>query len=90
MLLAGRDGDAWRKAVHQIKPSWPPLVGFIIGKEGDLIDLDGNWHEVYGVETDGAVLVRPDGYVAWRGRSVASEPGEVLQAVFRTLLGRSW
>jgi putative polyketide hydroxylase len=25
------------------------------------------WHDLYGVERGGVVLVRPDGYVAWRG-----------------------
>jgi putative polyketide hydroxylase len=88
VLLAGRDGDAWRQAARRIEPSWPPLIGHTIGKQGDLIDPDGNWHEAYGVETDGAVLVRPDGYVAWRSRSGAAEPGEVLRAVFDGLLGR--
>ncbi len=88
VLLAGRDGDAWRQAVHLIESSWPPLIGFTIGKEEDLIDPEGDWHEAYGVETDGAVLVRPDGYVAWRCRSGTSEPGEVLRAVFDGLLGR--
>jgi len=86
VLLAGRDGDAWRQAVHLIESSWPPLIGFTIGKEEDLIDPEGDWHEAYGVETDGAVLVRPDGYVAWRCRSGSSEPGEVLRAVFDGLL----
>jgi putative polyketide hydroxylase len=88
VLLAGSDGDAWRRGAHEIEPSWPPLIGHTIGKEGDLIDPDGIWHEAYGVETDGAVLVRPDGYVAWRSRTGASEPGEVLRAVFDGLLGR--
>jgi hypothetical protein len=36
VMLAGRDGDAWRQAVHLIEPSWPPLIGFTIGKEEDL------------------------------------------------------
>jgi 2-polyprenyl-6-methoxyphenol hydroxylase-like FAD-dependent oxidoreductase len=88
VLLVGRDSDAWRKAVHQIEPSWPPIIGFTIGKEGDLIDTADNWHEAYGVGTEGAVLVRPDGYVAWRSRSGTSEPGQVLRAVFDDLLGR--
>jgi len=88
VLLAGRDGDAWRQAIHQIVPSWPPLIGFTVGGKEDLIDPDGNWHEAYGVETDGAVLVRPDGYVAWRGRSGASRPREVLRAVVDGVLGR--
>ena len=79
----------WHAAggVHQTEPTWPPLIGFTIGKEGDLIDPDGKWHQAYGVETDGAVLVRPDGYVAWRKRSGISEPREVLRAVFDDLLG---
>jgi 2-polyprenyl-6-methoxyphenol hydroxylase-like FAD-dependent oxidoreductase len=88
VLLAGRDGDAWRQAAHRIAPSWPPLIGHIIGTQADLIDPDGNWHEAYGVKADGAVLVRPDGYVAWRSRAGAAEPGEVLRAVFDGLLGR--
>jgi putative polyketide hydroxylase len=82
VLLVGRDGDAWCKALHQIEPSCT------IGKEGDLIDTADNWHEAYGVGTEGAVLVRPDGYVAWRSRSGTSEPGQVLRAVFDDLLGR--
>jgi putative polyketide hydroxylase len=88
VLLAGSDGDAWCQAARQIEPCWPPLIGFTIGGQGDLIDPDRNWHQAYGVETDGAVLVRPDGYVAWRSHSGASEPGEVLTAVFDGLLGR--
>ena len=66
-----RHGDA---AAQAIGPSWPPLKAFTVGADGDLGDPDGNWHEAYGVDTDGAVLVRPDGYVAWRSRSGASNP----------------
>jgi putative polyketide hydroxylase len=35
------------------------------------------------------VLVRPDGYVAWRSRSGTPEPAEVLRAVFDGLCGRT-
>jgi putative polyketide hydroxylase len=88
VLLAGRRGDAWRRAAQGIDISWPPLVAHTVGKDGDLGDPDGNWHEVYGVDTDGAVLVRPDGYVAWRSRSAASDPMEVLRAALDCVLGR--
>jgi putative polyketide hydroxylase len=89
VLLAGRDGGAWRKAARQLAlPSWPPLLAFTVGKESDLADPDGNWHEAYGVATDGAVLVRPDGHVAWRSRSAALDPEGVLCAAFDGLLGR--
>lgn len=35
---------------------------------------DGDWSRLYGVDTDGAVLVRPDGYVAWRTASRVEAP----------------
>jgi putative polyketide hydroxylase len=88
VLLAGRGGDAWRQAALGLSPSWPPLKSFAIGNDEDLVDPDGNWHEVYGVDPDGAVLVRPDGYVAWRSRSGGANPSEVLRAAFDGLFGR--
>jgi putative polyketide hydroxylase len=88
VLLAGRDGEAWRRAAQAIGPSQPPLLAFRVGADGDLGDPDGNWHEAYGVDTDGAVLVRPDGYVAWRSRTSASNPLQVLRAALDCLFGR--
>jgi putative polyketide hydroxylase len=88
VLLAGRDGDTWRRAAQGIGTSWPPLIAFTVGKDGDLSDLDGDWHGAYGVDPDGAVLVRPDGHVAWRSRSGASNPLEVLRGAFDGLFGR--
>jgi len=87
VLLAARDGDAWRRAAQGIATTLPPLMAFTIGKD-DLIDPDDNWHEVYGVDTDGAVLVRPDGHVAWRSRSGASNPIQVLRAALDRVFGR--
>jgi 2-polyprenyl-6-methoxyphenol hydroxylase-like FAD-dependent oxidoreductase len=88
VLLAGSDGDAWRKAAHGIGTTWPPLLAYTVGENGDLSDPDSNWHEAYGVDADGAVLVRPDGYVAWRSRSAASNPLQALHGAFDSLLGR--
>jgi putative polyketide hydroxylase len=88
VLLAGPGGEAWRRAGQAISPSWPPLLVFTVGKDGDLGDPEGNWHEAYGVDTDGAVLVRPDGHVAWRSRSSASAPLEVLRTALDCVLGR--
>jgi putative polyketide hydroxylase len=88
VLLAGRDGDTWRRAAQGLGTSWPPLIAFTVGKDGDLSDPDGDWHDAYGVDPDGAVLVRPDGHVAWRSRSGASNPLEVLRGAFDGLFGR--
>jgi len=88
VLLTGPDGDAWRRAAPAIGPSWPPLLVHMVGKDGDLGDDDGNWHKTYGLETDGAVLVRPDGHVAWRSRQGAPNPLEALRAALDCLFGR--
>jgi putative polyketide hydroxylase len=87
-LLAGCDGEAWRRAAQAIGPSSPPLLVSTVGEDGDLGDPDGKWHEAYGVDSDGAVLVRPDGHVAWRSRSGASNPLEVLRSALDCLFGR--
>jgi hypothetical protein len=88
VLLTGNDGDAWRTAARAIDASWPPLVAYTVGDDGELSDSDGNFCDVYGIDTDGAVLVRPDGYVAWRSRSNVSKAPEALRAAFDGLLGR--
>jgi putative polyketide hydroxylase len=88
VLLAGSRGAAWKRAAEAIDLSWPALTAFTIGRGCDLRDHDGDWHDVYGVDTDGAVLVRPDGHVGWRSRSGASNPQEVLRAALDRLLDR--
>ena len=77
VLLAGCDGDAWQRAAQGIGTSWPSQIAFTVGKDGDLGDPEGKWNRAYGVDTEGAVLVRPDGHVAWRNRSGASNPLEI-------------
>lgn len=43
------------------------------------------WLSAYGVEADGAVLVRPDGIIAWRARTAPADPALELDAVLRVL-----
>jgi putative polyketide hydroxylase len=44
------------------------------------------WHNLYGVGSGGVVLVRPDGYVAWRTRSPPETP-HMLASALRTGAG---
>ncbi len=90
-LLAGRDGDRWQQAAQamsaSMKASWPKISAHMIGGS-DLSEPDGNFHDVYGIDADGAVLVRPDGYVAWRSRSGAANSQDTLRGAIDSLLGR--
>ena len=42
---------------------------------------------IYGVEPDGAVLVRPDGQVGWRNRSAVADPGAELERALQGIRG---
>jgi 2-polyprenyl-6-methoxyphenol hydroxylase-like FAD-dependent oxidoreductase len=42
----------------------------------------------YGIGDSGAVLVRPDGFVAWRATAITSDPGRTVANVLATVLMR--
>jgi putative polyketide hydroxylase len=42
----------------------------------------------YGIGESGAVLVRPDGFVAWRAKAMATDPTRVIANALETLLMR--
>src|SRR5262249_13860025 len=81
-LLAGPGGGAWCSAAAEVACELGlPIDCYRIGGPG-LRDL-GAFSEAYGLAEDGAVLVRPDGHVAWRG---ATGPGS--NAVLRNAVAR--
>jgi 2-polyprenyl-6-methoxyphenol hydroxylase-like FAD-dependent oxidoreductase len=74
VLLAGADGAAWAAAAET---------------HGGLLDahVDPRFEAAYGVSPGGAVLVRPDGFVAFRSRDAVADPAETLSAALRSVLG---
>jgi 2-polyprenyl-6-methoxyphenol hydroxylase-like FAD-dependent oxidoreductase len=89
VVLTGARGGAWLDAAERLADSsHPPLVAHMIGGDGALVESDGSWADVYGVADDGAVLVRPDGHVAWRAASGVDAPAEALRAALEGVLGR--
>jgi hypothetical protein len=90
VLLTGGRGAAWLDAVAaNAGPARPPLVAHMIGGDGTLMDGDAAWADAYGVADDGAVLVRPDGHVAWRCAAGVDAPPEAMQAALDGVLGRA-
>ena len=65
-LVTGLAGKVWEQAVAQL--DLPYLTVVIVGTP-DAQDLYCDWQRVREVDEDGALLVRPDGYIAWRAWS---------------------
>ncbi|MER6352196.1 FAD-dependent monooxygenase [Streptomyces sp. NPDC001634] len=88
VLLAGPDGEAWEKAA-QAAAGRAGLTLEVLRLGGSALgDASGAWGPAYGVGADGAVLVRPDGVVAWRSPASKDDPEAVLDDVLKALLAR--
>jgi hypothetical protein len=62
-----------------------PVACYAIGEPG-IEDWDGVFAERYGIEPTGAVLVRPDGWVAWRAlRNREAGPDDLRGALRKVL-----
>ncbi len=86
VLLAGPKGDAWCAAGDRVAGGTDlPLTCHRIGSGCALADVDGRWPERYGVTDSGAVLVRPDGFVAWRACAAGGDAESVLDDVLARL-----
>lgn len=71
-LLTGSAGAEWiTAAVTLAATTTVPVVALRCGD--DFKDPTGCFHDLYDIATAGAVLVRPDGHVAWRCRDSATD-----------------
>ena len=62
-VLTGPAGSRWRTPVAELALAGVPVVVLGLGQE--LADPTGDLAAGYGLDADGCVLVRPDGYVSW-------------------------
>jgi 2,4-dichlorophenol 6-monooxygenase len=90
LLIAGEDGEAWCEAARVLAEEADlPLEAVRIGHvDGDLFDPRCGWLRLREIERDGAILVRPDRFVAWRQRTASDDPRAALAAAFTQILVR--
>ncbi len=75
VLLTAGPGHAWREAAAHCPGV--PVDSHVLAEPA--------WPDLYGISPDGAVLVRPDGHIAWRSATASTNPA----ADFRTALTTS-
>ena len=77
VLLVASAGERWLQESRMVNLS---LTVHRIG--ADVEDAEGRFTKTYGITERGAVLVRPDGFVAWRAET---EEGDLAGAIHRIL-----
>ena len=63
-LVTGPDGSGWRRAADELAGHGLPVVAVQLGR--DVADPTGTAARAYALAAGAAVLVRPDGHIAWR------------------------
>ncbi|MFG1811395.1 FAD-dependent oxidoreductase [Streptomyces sp. NPDC049040] len=93
VLLTGAGsaaGEAWHTAAARVADDLGvPLDRYRVGADAgaDLVTEPGaDWAEAHGTGRDGALLVRPDGFVAWRATGACADPEAELTAVLCQVL----
>jgi len=88
LLIAGEDGEEWCEAAAKLAAT-APLDSVRIGHlSGDYLDRRSTWTRLRGHDGGGAVLVRPDRFVAWRALSASADPVRDLSAALDAVLAR--
>ncbi|MEO3974323.1 FAD-dependent monooxygenase [Streptomyces sp. CAU 1734] len=89
VVLCGA-GAAWRDAAVKAAARLSvPLAVYAIG-EGPLADLvpeeGADWTAVHGTTGEGALLIRPDGFVAWRSAGAVLDPERAVEEALTRVL----
>jgi putative polyketide hydroxylase len=86
VVLAGPEATQWTQAAAQVAGCFGglPLDAYRVG--ADLVDAEGRFAESYGISAEGATLLRPDGFVAWRSPGAVADCATALRDALRRCL----
>jgi 2,4-dichlorophenol 6-monooxygenase len=91
-VFTGLGGDSWVRAAQTVgERLGVDVSAVVIGPGQEYDDLYGDWARVRGIDDGGALLTRPDNYVAFRQARAASEADAeaALESALRAVLDRT-
>jgi len=88
LLIAGEDGNAWVEAAEKLAAEHNlPLRAVRVGVlDSDYVDVRCAWLKNREITSTGAVLVRPDRYIAFRSMEAVDDPKAVLTGTLNQIL----
>ena len=88
-LFTGSSGTPWVMAADAVSATLHLRIDVhVISSDGEIRDIEGRWAHLTDLSPDEALLVRPDGFVAWRTGALPPSPENRLSQVLCRILGR--
>ena len=84
VLLVGSPAGPWQTAGQSVAESLG--IALKVVALDAAADIDGTWSRLRGISDEGAILVRPDGHVAWRSARRPEDPAATLKKTLRAIL----
>ncbi|MEU3983438.1 FAD-dependent monooxygenase [Streptomyces sp. NPDC026672] len=89
VLLTGPDGNAWAEGAARAAEALGVAIRVHrVGPGTELPDAEGAFAAAYGIGAEGATLVRPDRFVAWRSAGAHPDPAAEIERALRHVLHR--
>ncbi|HDX9572621.1 TPA: FAD-dependent monooxygenase [Bacillus mobilis] len=87
VLLTEVENSSWVEAVFDVSFKLGIIIKmYRVGVSGDFIAQENVFRELYGIENEGVVLIRPDGFIGWRSAKAVVNPDVMLEEVMSNLL----
>ena len=85
ILLCAQESQKWHELSQELPPEWPVEV-ITIGENCEYQEAEpGRFTEAYNIKPNGAVLVRPDGHIAWKAQKFSKREMAELSSFLETI-----
>ncbi|MGF9854642.1 FAD-dependent oxidoreductase [Bacillus paramobilis] len=87
VLLTEVENSSWVEAVFDVSFKLGIIIKmYRVGVSGDFIAQENVFRKLYGIENEGVVLIRPDGFIGWRSAKAVVNQDVMLEEVMSNLL----